>query len=50
MGTDAKTAKLAASDLFKRLDRTSLQDPTSTAGAMLPDAKGAIEVRDVVFA
>jgi len=45
MATDAKSAQLAARELFERIDRPSLIDPSSTEGATLPTVQGDIEVR-----
>mmetsp|Transcript_19773 Transcript_19773/g.54253 ORF Transcript_19773/g.54253 Transcript_19773/m.54253 type:complete len:662 (+) Transcript_19773:33-2018(+) len=50
MATDAKKATAAAVAFFKRTERTSLLDSTSPEGKTLPSVKGAIDVRDVVFA
>jgi ATP-binding cassette subfamily B (MDR/TAP) protein 1 len=48
--TDAKKATDAAAAFFKRTDRPSLLDSSSTEGRVLPSVRGVIEVRDVQFA
>ena len=50
VATDAKAAADAAKELFKRFDRDSLIDFTSTEGTTLPQVKGAIDVVKVEFA
>jgi ATP-binding cassette subfamily B (MDR/TAP) protein 1 len=50
MATDAKSAQYAATELFDRIDRTSLIDPSDPSGEVLSSVAGKIEIRDVVFA
>jgi len=47
---DAKAGKDAATQLFARIERVSLRDPSSPDGERLDEVRGAIEVRDVRFA
>ena len=50
MAIDARAAAGAAKSLFDRVDRPSLCDPFAAAGEQPSEVRGAIEVRDVVFA
>jgi ATP-binding cassette subfamily B (MDR/TAP) protein 1 len=49
MATDAKSAQLAAIELFERIDRDSLINPSDLSGQTLSSVAGEVEVRDVHF-